>query len=78
MDLVAELRAYKGQWCTQTYGADGNLWTQGSFTPDEAADEIERLRRCRSALEAVMRAHGPGTLASDELYAMAVDALKEG
>jgi hypothetical protein len=44
----------------------------------EAADEIELLRRCRTALEAIMEAHGPGTLASDELYAMATDALREG
>lgn len=41
-------------------------------------DEIVRLRRCRDALKAIMQAHGPGTLASDDLYAMAVDALGEG
>ena len=39
--------------------------------------EIERLRRIENALQAIMEAHGPGTLASDELFAHAVEALED-
>lgn len=40
-----------------------------------AIAEIERLRKIETALTEIMTAHGPGTLASDELFKMAVDAL---
>lgn len=53
-------------------------WNEVSNVLLSAADDVERLSRCRDALKAIMQAHGPGTLASDELYAMAVDALREG
>ena len=38
----------------------------------EAADRIEALE---AALRAIMEAHGPGTLASEEIYDQAVTAL---
>lgn len=44
-DIVQGLRKHTGQWCFQEYGEDGNLWTQGSFLPTDAADEIEWLRK---------------------------------
>lgn len=43
-DIVQELRKHASGWCFQEHGEDGNLWTQGSFLPTDAADEIERLR----------------------------------
>ena len=43
-DIVNLLRKHKGGW--QVYSVDnrGHARTQGSFTPEYAADEIQRLR----------------------------------
>lgn len=43
-DIVNLLRAHKGGWAFHAREETGREWSQGSFTPERAADEIERLR----------------------------------
>lgn len=62
-DLVRRLR----DWWPKFAPAD-------SLSKDlhDAADRLEALE---AALRAIMEAHGPGTLASEEIYEQAVTAL---
>ena len=75
-DIVHRLRSTRR--CTQ-FDSAGRLVEFDGYPSDaekEAAREIERLQRIEKALIAIMAAHGPGTLASDELFAQAVEALE--
>lgn len=43
-DIVNRIRKHKGGWVLYSRDSYGKEWSQGSFTPEQAADEIERLR----------------------------------
>lgn len=48
----------------------------GSKSKDARIVELEaRIAELEAALRAIMEAHGPGTLASDEIYYQALTAL---
>lgn len=44
-DVLADLRKHRGSWCYLREDEEGSRWTCGSFVPDDAGDEIERLRQ---------------------------------
>lgn len=43
-DIVNRIRKHKGGWVLHSRDGSGKDWSQGSGTPEQAADEIERLR----------------------------------
>lgn len=58
-DVLADLRKHRGSWCFQKADENGDLWTCGSFVPDDAGDEIERLRRSLRAIRNHWNEFGP-------------------
>lgn len=69
-------RAYHDstRWCEeQSYTDELTTFEDDINTALVAADQ--KLKKLEGALRAIMEAHGPGTLASDEIYEQACVAL---